>query len=229
MTAERWRDRVRKAWHGVDETHDRSEAEVRDAGDNFWRALLNQPPVPPEVRDARIAFERHRDEWMEDGNLDDPVQQAVHEELMGRVTATEHAFDIHTHCGHDREADQESAPPPDDGEVSGDWFAEQRAKTWGVIQPDGTVVAKGFLGDDDAQEDMAVHPPGAIAVHGADGWTNAAAGHPASKGPARRPDEDSTADRTGEDHADEEAEREDLRDSARNGRRRPRAREAQHR
>jgi hypothetical protein len=149
--------------------------------------------MPPEVQEAL----RRLDEFCEEHPYaldDDPVLMARDEELQAQVYAAEEATGYRVFRG-DRRKPSDS-PPPDDGEVSGDWFAEQRAKTWGVIQPDGTVVAKGFLGDDDAQEDMAVHPPGAIAVHGADGWTNAATGHPArgTCSAARRGSTDRTGD-----------------------------------
>lgn len=195
MSTERWRDRVRKAWQDVNDARDwrlqvdddAAEQRVKDARSNFWRALASQPPMPPEVSEAL----RRLDEFCEDHPYpldDDPVLMARNEELQAQVYAAEEATGYRVFRGDRRKSSD--SPPPDDGEVSGDWFAERRAKTWGVIQPDGTVVAKGFLGDADAQEDMAVHPPGAIAVHGASGWTNAATGHPASEGPARRPDED---------------------------------------
>ena len=198
MTArDRYASRLRRAWRELGEALEAyrqiddaaNELRVDAARADLLRVLSGMRPIPPEVREAQ----RRIDEWCEDnpGPVDDaPSLMAQMEELHARYYAAEEATGYRStrRERQQRAGDERPGSPPDDEEyMEGGWFAERRAKVWGVIQPDGTVQAKGFVGDESADDDQAVYPPGSIAYYGAGGWTNAATGNTASRGPAPAP------------------------------------------
>jgi cellobiose-specific phosphotransferase system component IIA len=195
MNTERWRDRVRNARRELDEARrwqqqvddDAAEQRVKDAKDNLRRAALNQPPIPESVREAMRRFDEYTEDHDEELRAGNPEVEAKHLELMAAATDAECAAGVHTHCRHAGLGGRKrTATPLDDVDAAPtNAWEERQQRWWGVINPDGTVTRKGRMGDDDADADQEVHPPGSLAwfIPG-EGWFNMATGHPASDGPA---------------------------------------------
>jgi hypothetical protein len=189
----RARERLRAAQEAQLRCDDaNNELQVRYAREHLWRALfyLNPSEIPDSVREARRRFDEDTEDHDAEIRAGDPIAQERNLELMRQATDAECAAGIHSFCAcrHvvGRKRGQSDVPPPDEEDpVTEDWFDARRAQVWAVIQPDGSVVAKGFVGDETADEDMAVHPAGSLAYYSPQhGWTNAATGYPAARVPA---------------------------------------------
>jgi hypothetical protein len=165
-----WRERVAKAW--------RDEHDLM--GTNVWRALANQPLMPPEVLELQRRYEEDTEQFWDIRQAGDQVAIDRNNEYHDDVARAAHRHGIHDLCSH-----HVNYEPPDNDEYMSPmgYAAEPVGVVWGTVNPDGSVTARGFTDNESYTEDSAVHPVGSlVAYHAEDNtWVHMATGQTVAK------------------------------------------------
>jgi hypothetical protein len=174
-----WQERVRQAFEELREArafyeHCRDDANAARnyyAEKNFWRVLRGQQPLSREAWEAQMRLDEYCEDYGPFGDHDRAAWER-HDELQSAVTEAECRSGIHRYCVH------EEAHDDTEHMHARGWAGRPVGQVWGVVNPDGTVTAKGFLDDPEADADQAVHPVGSLAYYHAEAgtWVHSASG-----------------------------------------------------